>query len=112
VPRESVELLRTYNVNRWQLYTKLKLPAALPFLFAGMKVAAPLAVVGQIVVELTGSTSGLGYLILTTQYYGPQYATLFWAAMLITLALGFAFYRAVAVIERFASPWQHEFRTR
>jgi len=112
VPRESAELLRTYNVNRWQLYTKLKLPAALPFLFAGMKVAAPLAVVGQIVVELTGSTSGLGYLILTTQYYGPQYATLFWASMLITLALGFTFYRAVAVLERFASPWQHEFRTR
>src|SRR5919202_1873721 len=101
VPRESAKLLRTYNVNRWQLYTKLKLPAALPFLFAGMKVAAPLAVVGQIVVELTGSTSGLGYLILTTQYYGPQYATLFWASMLITLALGYAFYRAVAVVERF-----------
>ncbi len=112
VPRESTELLRTYNVNRWQLYAKLKLPAALPFLFAGMKVAAPLAVVGEIVVELTGSTSGLGYLILSTQYYGPQYATLFWATMLITLALGYAFYRAVAVIERFASPWQHEFRTR
>jgi NitT/TauT family transport system permease protein len=112
VPRESAELLRTYNVNRWQLYTKLKLPAALPFLFAGMKVAAPLAVVGEIVVELTGSTNGLGYLILSTQYYGPQYATLFWASMLITLALGFAFYRAVAAIERFASPWQHEFRTR
>jgi NitT/TauT family transport system permease protein len=112
VPRESAELLRTYNVNRWQLYAKLKLPAALPFLFAGMKVAAPLAVVGEIVVELTGSTNGLGYLILSTQYYGPRYATLFWASMLITLALGFAFYRAVAVIERFASPWQHEFRTR
>jgi hypothetical protein len=32
--------------------------------------------------------------------------------MLITLALGFAFYRAVAIIERFVSPWQHEFRTR
>jgi len=112
VPPESTELLRTYNVNRWQLYAKLKLPAALPFLFAGMKVAAPLAVVGEIVVELTGSTSGLGYLILSTQYYGPQYATLFWASMLITLALGYAFYRAVAVVERFASPWQHEFRTR
>jgi NitT/TauT family transport system permease protein len=112
VPKESAELLRTYNVNRWQLHAKLKLPAALPFLFAGMKVAAPLAVVGEIVVELTGSTSGLGYLILSTQYYGPQYATLFWASMLITLALGYAFYRAVAVVERFASPWQHEFRTR
>jgi NitT/TauT family transport system permease protein len=109
---ESLELMRSYNVSRRHLYTKLKLPAALPLLFTGLKVAAPLAVVGEIVVELTGSTSGLGYLILSTQYYGPQYATLFWAAMLITLALGFVFYRAVALIERIVSPWQHEFRTR
>jgi NitT/TauT family transport system permease protein len=109
---ESLELMRSYNVSRHHLYTKLKLPAALPLLFTGLKVAAPLAVVGEIVVELTGSTSGLGYLILSTQYYGPQYATLFWASMLITLALGFLFYRAVVLVERIASPWQHEFRTR
>jgi NitT/TauT family transport system permease protein len=112
VAPESMELMRSYNVSRRHLYTKLKLPASLPFLFAGLKVAAPLAVVGEIVVELTGSNSGLGYLILSTQYYGPRYATLFWASMLITLALGFVFYRAVAVIERMVSPWQHEFRTR
>jgi NitT/TauT family transport system permease protein len=112
VQPEANELMRSYNVSRRQLYWKLRLPASLPFLFAGVKVAAPLAVVGEIVVELTGSTSGLGYLILSTQYYGPQYATLFWAAMLITLALGFVFYRAVALIERIVSPWQHEFRTR
>jgi NitT/TauT family transport system permease protein len=112
VPPESLELMRSYNVGRRQLYAKLKLPASLPFLFAGLKVAAPLAVVGEIVVELTGSNSGLGYLILSTQYYGPQYATLFWAAMLITLTLGFLFYRAVAVLEQVVSPWQHEFRTR
>jgi NitT/TauT family transport system permease protein len=112
VPPESLELMRSYNAGRGQLYAKLKLPASLPFLFAGMKVAAPLAVVGEIVVELTGSTSGLGYLILSSQYYGPPYATLFWASMLITLALGFAFYQVVAVVERIVSPWQHEFRTR
>jgi NitT/TauT family transport system permease protein len=112
VAPESLELMRSYNVGRRQLYTKLKLPASLPFLFAGLKVAAPLAVVGEIVVELTGSNSGLGYLILSTQYYGPQYATLFWASMLLTLGLGFVFYRAVALIERVVSPWQHEFRTR
>jgi NitT/TauT family transport system permease protein len=105
-------LLRSLRARPWQYYTKLRLPACLPFFFAGLKVAAPLSVVGEIVVELTGSTSGLGYLILSTQYYGPRYVTLFWAAMVITLALGFAFYRAVAVIERRVSPWQHEFRTR
>jgi NitT/TauT family transport system permease protein len=112
VAPESLELMRSYNAGRRQLYSKLKLPAALPFLFSGLKVAAPLAVVGEIVVELTGSTSGLGYLILSSQYYGPQYATLFWASMLITLALGFVFYQAVALVERIVSPWQHEFRTR
>jgi NitT/TauT family transport system permease protein len=71
VPRESIELMRSYSASRLHLYTKLKLPAALPFLFAGMKVAAPLAVVGEIVVELTGSTSGLGYLILRRSTTAP-----------------------------------------
>lgn len=112
VAPEALELMRSYNAGRLALYTKLRIPGSLPLAFAGLKVAAPLAVVGEIVVELTGATSGLGYLILTSQYYGPAFATLFWASMLVTLALGFAFYQAVALLERVASPWQHEFRSR
>jgi NitT/TauT family transport system permease protein len=107
---EALDLMRSYNAGRTQVYRKVRLPAALPFFFAGLKVAAPLAVVGEIVVELTGETTGLGYLILVTQYYGPTYAPLFWASMMVTLLLGLAFYLGAARLERLVSPWQQEFR--
>ena len=107
---DALELMRSYNASRSQVYRKVRVPGAVPFFFAGLKVAAPLAVVGEIVVELTGATTGLGYLILVTQYYGPTYAPLFWASMIVTLLLGLAFYLGAARLERLVSPWQQEFR--
>jgi NitT/TauT family transport system permease protein len=108
----SLELMRSYSASRADVYRRLRIPGALPFFFAGLKVAAPLAVVGEIVVELTGANSGLGYTILVSQYYGPTYASLFWAAMVMTLLLGVAFYLAAVVTERLVTPWQAEFRGR
>jgi NitT/TauT family transport system permease protein len=75
-----------------------------------LKIAAPLAIVGEIVVELAGSKDGLGTLLLTTQYYGPSYANLFWAALITTMVLGLVFARLASVLERTVSPWQPEFR--
>jgi NitT/TauT family transport system permease protein len=110
---QALELMRTYHSGRWQQFRKLRLPASLPFFFAGLKVAAPLAVIGEIVVELAGSKDGLGTLLLTTQYYGgARYAYLFWATLLVTLSLGLLFAAAAALLERIAAPWQPEFRQR
>ncbi|MGH9247098.1 MAG: ABC transporter permease [Acidimicrobiales bacterium] len=106
----ALELMRSYSASRLEVYTRVRIPAALPFFFAGLKVAAPLAVVGEIVVELTGANSGLGYTILVSQYYGPTYASLFWAAMVVTLLLGVVFYMAAVGLERLVTPWQSEFR--
>ena len=110
VPHDEAELMATYNSSRWQTLIKLKIPAAAPFFFTGFKIAAPLAVVAEIVVELSGATDGVGYLILITQYYGPQFASLFWAAVIMTLSLGILFYRGAALLERLVTPWQPEFR--
>ena len=107
----SLELMTVHSASRLQTYRYVRVPGALPFFFAGLKVAAPLAVVGEIVVELTGANSGLGYTILVSQYYGPRFATLFWAALVITLLLGASFYYTAVVLERVLSPWQQEFRT-
>jgi NitT/TauT family transport system permease protein len=107
----ALELMTVHSASRLQVYKYVRIPGSLPFFFAGLKVAAPLAVVGEIVVELTGANSGLGYTILVTQYYGPQFATLFWAALVITLLLGAAFYYAAVTLERLLSPWQQEFRS-
>jgi NitT/TauT family transport system permease protein len=112
VDPDQVVLLRSVRARRWQYYTKLRLPASLPFFFAGLKVAAPLAVVGEIVVELTGAQHGLGLLMLNSLDFGPSQVYSFWAAVLLTAALGYGLYLFVVVLERRLTPWQPEFRDR
>jgi NitT/TauT family transport system permease protein len=106
-PRDALELMHSLHARPAHVLLKLRIPAALPYFFAGLRVAAPLAVV-----ELAGSKDGLGTLILVTQYYGPGNAHLFWAAMIATLLLGLVFARAVVLLERVVAPWQPEFRLR
>jgi NitT/TauT family transport system permease protein len=85
------DLLRTYNATTTQIFTKLRWPASLAFLFPAMKVAAPLALVGAIVAELpTGAQAGLGARLLTGSYYGLTlqiWAALFMAAFLAVAAV-------------------------
>jgi NitT/TauT family transport system permease protein len=97
---EAVELMRSYAANRWHVYRYLRIPAAMPTFFAGLRVAAPLAVVGEIVVELSSAQSGLGYLLLATLFFGIGLAYLFWATLITTLLLGLALAGAAAWLER------------
>jgi NitT/TauT family transport system permease protein len=112
-PPDGLELMHTLHARPIEVLVKLRVPAALPYFFAGLRIAAPLAVIGEIVVELAGSKDGLGTLLLVTQYYGGvANAHLFWAVMLVTLLLGYVFARSVTTIERLVAPWQPEFRRR
>ena len=61
VEPDLLDLVRTLRGSRWQVFTKIQLPGALPYIFSGMKVAAILAVAGAIVGEFLGSDKGLGY---------------------------------------------------
>jgi NitT/TauT family transport system permease protein len=90
--------VRTLKGSRWQVFTKIQLPNALPYIFAGMKVAAILAVAGAIVGEFLGSDRGLGYLMLQVQVTLDT-AAMFMAVILITL-LGGALYLMVLGLER------------
>lgn len=94
---EMLYLVRTVNANRWQIFTKIQFPGALPYIFSGMKVAAVLAVAGAIVGEFIGSDRGLGYLMVQVQI-NLDTATMFMAVTLITL-IGVAIYGAVAALE-------------
>ena len=87
---ELLDLVRSLRGSRWQLFTKIQLPGALPYVFAGMKVAAILAVAGAIVGEFLGSDRGLGYLMLQVQVTLDTPA-MFMAVILITL-LGMLLY--------------------
>jgi NitT/TauT family transport system permease protein len=109
-PPDGLVLMRSMNADRSQVMRKLRVPAAMPFFFAGLRVAAPLAVIGEIVVELAGSKDGLGALMITTQYYGVANAHVFWATLLATLFLGYLFALGAAVLERIFASWQPAYR--
>ena len=98
VEPELLDLVRSLKGSRWQLFTKIQLPGALPYIFAGMKVAAILAVAGAIVGEFLGSDRGLGYLMLQVQVTLDTPA-MFMAVILITL-LGMLLYGLVLGLER------------
>ena len=98
VEPELLDLVHALRGSRWQLFTKIQLPGALPYIFSGMKVAAILAVAGAIVGEFLGSDRGLGYLMLQVQVTLDTPA-MFMAVILITL-LGMLLYGLVLVLER------------
>jgi NitT/TauT family transport system permease protein len=109
-PPPARELMRSYNAGRLRTLRYLDLPAALPMLFSGLRVAAPLSLVGSVLVDLMGGSMGLGYLMLAAQTFGPAQATLVWVAMFVLLALGFLLSQAVVMAERILAPWQPAMR--
>jgi len=90
---ELLDLVRSLKGSRWQLFTKIQLPGALPYIFSGMKVGAILAVAGAVVGEFLGSDKGLGYLMLQVQVTLDTPA-MFMAVIMITL-IGMALYGLV-----------------
>lgn len=64
VDRRINDLMVTIAASRWDVLTKIQLPNALPYIFSGMKVSVPLAIVGAVVAEFMQSDSGLGYVVL------------------------------------------------
>lgn len=98
VEPELLDLVRSLHGSRWQLFRKIQLPGALPYIFSGMKVGAVLAVAGAIVGEFLGSDRGLGYLMLQVQVTLDT-AAMFMAVILITL-IGMVLYGLVLLLER------------
>jgi NitT/TauT family transport system permease protein len=100
---EQVRLFRALRASRWQTFYKLKLPAALPFVFAGLKTAAVLAVVGAVVGEFLGGGDGLGGQIRVA---ASNLATdRVFAYVVILSAIGYAAYALVALVERKVVFW-------
>jgi NitT/TauT family transport system permease protein len=102
-PPGLLELARSLRASPLQVFMKVQFPAALPFVFAGAKVAITLAVIGAVIGEFVGSASGLGNLLLSanSQLEGP----LAWAALVWLSVLGIVLFAAVAFVERLVMPW-------
>ena len=98
------DLMRTYAATWGQTMLFLKLPAAAPFLFNGLKICTTLALIGAIVAEFFGSpTSGMGFRISTEA--GRLALDMVWAVIAVAAAVGSAFYGVVALAERAATFW-------
>jgi NitT/TauT family transport system permease protein len=102
-PEGLLDLARSLRASPLQVFLKVQFPAALPFIFAGAKVAVTLAVIGAVIGEFVGSAEGLGNLLLTanSQLDGP----LAWAALVWLSVLGILLFAAVVLAERILMPW-------
>jgi len=98
------DLMRTYAAGYWPTLLKLRLPAAAPFLFNGLKICTTLALIGAIVAEFFGSpTLGMGFRISTE--VGRLALDMVWAEIAVAALVGSAFYGAVALVERWVTFW-------
>lgn len=105
------DLMRTYAAGYFQTLLKLRLPAALPFVFNGLKIATTLALIGAIVAEYFGSpTRGMGFRISTG--VGSLSIDLVWAEIAVAALTGSAAYGLVALLERKLTFWHPSQRTK
>ncbi len=97
--RLHLDLMHTYNATRSQVFTMLRWPASVPFLFASLKVAIAISLVGAIVGELpTGAQAGLGARMLVGSYYGQTIQI--WSALIVAALLAGAMVGIVGLVER------------
>ena len=103
VDPEILELTSTMGASRFKTFLKIRLPASLPQLMSGLKVAATLAVTGAVVGEFVGANEGLGYVIL--QANGNIDTAMLFAALIIMSALGILLFAIIELAEKLLIPW-------
>jgi NitT/TauT family transport system permease protein len=102
--RMQRDLMATWGATYWQTLVKLRLPAAMPFLFNGLKIASTLALIGAIVAEFFGSPIyGMGFRISTE--VGRLGLDMVWATIAVAALAGSALYGLIALIERGVTFW-------
>ena len=105
------DLMHTWSASWAQTLIRLRLPAAMPFVFNGLKICATLALIGAIVAEFFGSpTYGMGFRISTE--VGRLQLDMVWAEIAVAAALGSAFYGVWALLERRVTFWHPSQRSR
>jgi NitT/TauT family transport system permease protein len=101
--RQMISLMDTVAASQWQIYRYVRIPMALPHVFAGVRLAAAASVVGAIVVEWVSSTAGLGYLLILFQ--SRLNVSKAFATLIVLLLLGLLIFSLFAWIDRRFS-WQ------
>jgi len=99
---EKIHLARSMGLGAWDTFFKIRLPDALPAIFAGLKISITLAVVGAVVGEFVGGDAGLGYLLMVAN--GSMDTQLLFAGIVCLTILGVALYLVVELTERLVIP--------
>ena len=104
VDHDIDQMARTFMASRWQIFWKIRMPNALPYIFGGMKISITLAIIGVIVSEFVASQEGIGYLI---KLAGGLLDTPLMMAAIAALSLsGLFLYGIIAAVERYAVFWR------
>lgn len=103
VPQEVIWLARSMGARGLDTFLKIRIPAALPNIFTGLKVASTLAVVGAVVGEFVGSDRGLGYLLI--QANGTMDVQLAFSVLIVLSLMGVLLFAALDLLERACLPW-------
>jgi NitT/TauT family transport system permease protein len=97
IDRDQINLARAFNATRGELFWKIEVPASMPPLFSGLRIAATLAVIGVVVGELVGGNVGLGYLLVFGQ--GQANTPMVFVVILLLTLIGLIAYVAVVLVE-------------
>lgn len=102
---EELALLRSYAASEWDVFAKLRIPSALPFLFNALRICTTLSMIGAVISEFFGGQqNSLGVFIKSQA--GILRMPEAWSAIVVACLLGILFYTAVVLIERAAMPWR------
>jgi len=103
VETDLVELIRSFKASPLQVFTKIRIPYSLPFVFSGLKTAAAFALTGAVVGEWVGADRGLGFLLTIAN--ADLNTRLTFAILLLLMIYGFVWFSLLALIERLLIPW-------
>lgn len=107
----SRELLRSYAAGSWTVFWKLQFPAALPYIFNGLKICTTLSMIGAVIAEyFPGPNRGLGFEIINQANQAAWDQV--WAGVLLACVVGIVFYMIVLGLERALTFWHVSYRTR
>lgn len=106
---ELVDLVRSLGASRWQTLRVVRIPAALPPFFSGLRVAAAVSVIGALIGEWVGSAAGLGYVMIraASQFHTDRV----FAAVFVSAFVSIGLFWSVSLLERVTLPWRPIART-
>jgi putative hydroxymethylpyrimidine transport system permease protein len=103
VDAELILMMRTLDASRWAILRRVEFPAALPSIFSGLRIAATFAAIGAVFGEWSGSSQGLGYVMLAAT---PNLLTArIFAAIVLLTAVALVLFGVVSLLERIFVPW-------